>query len=119
MARRIGMYFAWDRTAEASAPLGDLNNRLPALFELRRQFWPRYEALAEAPGGQHIDGFLRAVFMQNFALFGEQAAKATGMSVDHMERRHHPVDLCLRRPRRPARLLEERDHPPGDVTGAR
>ena len=43
MARRIGMYFAWDRTAEAGAPLGDLNNRLPALFELRRQFWPRYE----------------------------------------------------------------------------
>jgi hypothetical protein len=38
MARRIGMYFAWDRTAEAGAPLGDLNNRLPALFELRRQF---------------------------------------------------------------------------------
>jgi hypothetical protein len=95
MARRIGMYFAWDRTAETSAPLGDLNNRLPALFELRRQFWPRYEALADAPGGQDIDGFLRAVFMQNFALFCEQAAKTTGEPVDHLERRTSTGETLL------------------------
>jgi hypothetical protein len=34
------MYFAWDRTAESNAPLGELDNRFPALFEVRRLFWP-------------------------------------------------------------------------------
>jgi hypothetical protein len=51
--------------------------------------------LAEAPGGQGIDGFLRAVFMQNFALFGEQVAKVTGESVDHMERRTSAAETLL------------------------
>jgi hypothetical protein len=54
------MYFAWDREAETGAPLGDLNNRFPALHEVRRQFWPAYESLAHAPGGQDIEGFLEA-----------------------------------------------------------
>ncbi len=45
------MYFVWDRTAEISAPLGELSNRFPALYELRRLMWPRYESLA-GPGGQ-------------------------------------------------------------------
>jgi hypothetical protein len=43
MGRRIAMYFAWDRIAETVAPLGELDNRFPALFEVRRLFWPGYE----------------------------------------------------------------------------
>lgn len=87
MARRVGMYFAWDRTAESGAPLGDLNNRFPALFELRRLFWPRYEGMAEVSSGQGIEGYLEAVFLRNFARFGEQAAEVTGRPVDYLERR--------------------------------
>jgi hypothetical protein len=74
MGRRIAMYFAWDRIAETVAPLGELDNRFPALFEVRRLFWPGYETLAQAPGGQGIDGFLETIFLQNFALFGEEVA---------------------------------------------
>jgi hypothetical protein len=87
MMRRIGMYFAWDRREEAAAPLGDLNNRFPALYELRRLFWPRYESLATAPGGQDIDGYLQAVFFRNYAQFAERAATLTGRPVDQLERR--------------------------------
>lgn len=81
------MYFSWDHTAETGAPLGDLNNRFPALYELRRLFWPRYEALADAPGGQDIDGYLRAIFFRNYASFAEHAATLTGHPVDQLERR--------------------------------
>jgi hypothetical protein len=87
MTRRIGMYFAWDRTAETGAPLGDLNNRFPALYELRRLFWPRYERLANAPGGQDIDGYLQAIFFKNYAHFAEQASTITRHPVDQLERR--------------------------------
>ena len=87
MARRIAMYFAWDRTAETAAPLGELDNRFPALFEVRRLFWPNYEPLADAAGGQGIDGFLEAIFLQNFARFGEQAAALTGRPPRQIQRR--------------------------------
>jgi hypothetical protein len=87
MTRRIGMYFAWDRTAETGAPVGELNNRFPALYELRRLFWPRYESLADAPGGQDIAGYLQAIFFPNYARFREQAATLTGHPVGHLERR--------------------------------
>jgi hypothetical protein len=81
------MYFAWDRTAETEAPRSDLNNRFPALYELRRLFWPRYEALADAPGGQDIEGYLQAIFFRNYAAFAEHAATLTGHPVDQLERR--------------------------------
>jgi hypothetical protein len=87
MARRIAMYFAWDRIAETAAPLGDLDNRFPALFEIRRLFWPGYETLAHAAGGQGIDGFLEAIFLQNFAGFGEQVAALTGQPPRRIQRR--------------------------------
>jgi hypothetical protein len=87
MARRIGMYFAWDRAAEINAPLANLNNRFPALYELRRLFWPRYESLADAPGGQGIDGYLQAIFFHNYARFAEHAGALTGHPVDRLERR--------------------------------
>jgi hypothetical protein len=88
MTQRIAMYFSWDRQAETAAPLGVLDNRFPALHELRRQFWPRYESLADAPGGQDIEGYLRAVFFQNYVVFAEQAATHTGQRVDQLERRN-------------------------------
>jgi hypothetical protein len=39
-ARQVAMYFAWSRPDEAAAPLGILEDRFPALFELRRLRWP-------------------------------------------------------------------------------
>jgi hypothetical protein len=78
MARRIGRYFAWDRPAETAAPLADLNNRFPTLYELRRTLWPRYEALADTPGGQDIEAYLHAIFFHNFAGFEEHVATLQG-----------------------------------------
>src|ERR1700679_3849087 len=99
MGRRIAMYFAWDRTAEAAAPLGDLDNRFPALFEVRRLFWPAYEVLAHAAGGQGIEGFLEAIFLQTFAHFGEQVAALTGQPLRQIQRRtadgDTPLDAAL------------------------
>jgi hypothetical protein len=99
MGRRIAMYFAWDREAETAAPLGDLNNRFPALHEVRRQFWPAYEALAHTPGGQDIEGFLEAIFLQNFARFGDQVAATTGRPLRQAQRRtpegETPLDAAL------------------------
>jgi hypothetical protein len=99
MARRIAIYFAWDRPVETGAELSDLDNRFPTLFEMRRQFWPAYEALAHAPGGQDIDGFLAAVFLQNFTGFGEFVAKATGQPLRIAQRRtvtgETPLDSAL------------------------
>jgi len=74
MGQRIAIYFAWDRIAETDAPLGELDNRFPASFEVRRLFWPGFEALAHTPGGQGIDGFLETIFLQNFTRFGEEVA---------------------------------------------
>jgi hypothetical protein len=87
MGQRIAIYFAWDRIAETTAPLGDLNNRFPALHEVRRTFWPRYEALEHAEGGQDIEGFLQAIFLQNFARFGDQVAAHTGRPLRRVQRR--------------------------------
>ena len=99
MARRIAMYFAWDRIAETTAPLGELDNRFPALFEVRRLFWPDFEALANDPGGQGIEGFLEAIFLRNFAGFGEQVAALTGQPPRQIQRRtadgETPLDAAL------------------------
>jgi hypothetical protein len=99
MGRRIAMYFAWDRVAEIVAPLGELDNRFPALFEVRRLFWPGYETLAHAPEGQGIDGFLETIFRQNFARFGEEVAALTGQPMRQIQRRaaggETPLDAAL------------------------
>jgi hypothetical protein len=55
--------------------------------ELRRLFWPRYEALAGAPGGQDIEGYLQAIFFHNFARFEERVASLTGRPTERFERR--------------------------------
>jgi hypothetical protein len=95
MSRRIAMYFAWDRDAETSAPLGELNNRFPSLFEVRRLFWPAYETLAGPADGQGIDGFLEAIFLRNFARFGEQVAVTTGRPPRLVQRRTSAGDTPL------------------------
>jgi hypothetical protein len=99
MTRRIAMYSSWDRTAETTAPLGDLDNRFPALFEVRRQFWPAYEALFHSLGGQGIDGFLEAIFLHNFGRFGEQVAALSGGQLRQIQRRTvagvTPLDATL------------------------
>ncbi len=94
MARRIAMYLAWDRTAETSADLGDIDNRYPTLFEFRRQFWPRFEGLAHAPEGQDIDGFLAEIFMQNFAGF-TAAVAASGQPLQIAQRRTASSETLL------------------------
>ena len=45
--RQVALYFAWSRPDEVAAPLSILEDRFPALFELRRLFWPRYEQFAD------------------------------------------------------------------------
>ena len=93
------MYFAWDRPAEINAPLAELDNRFPALFEVRRLFWPAYEALSQAASGQGIDGFLEAIFFRNFTRFGEQVAALTGREMSRVQRRtaggENPLDAPL------------------------
>ena len=39
IGRNILMYFPWNRPDEEGAPLGNLNNRFGALFELRDTFF--------------------------------------------------------------------------------
>ena len=59
MGRRVGMYFAWNRPLEIVAPLGVLEDRFPALFEIRRLFYPSFEAFADGEAfNQRIDGWI-------------------------------------------------------------
>ena len=90
------MYFAWDRAAEAAARLDILENRFPALFEVRRLFWPRYETLADPHRyGQGIDGFLEHIFLQNFRRFTQLAATWTGEPVTLVHRRSQKGEVLL------------------------
>jgi hypothetical protein len=41
------MCLPWSRPDEENAPLGKLNNRFGALFEVRRLQWPKYEDLED------------------------------------------------------------------------
>jgi hypothetical protein len=82
------LYFAWSRPDEVTAPLGVLEDRFPALFELRRMFWPRYEQFAD-PGkfDQGVGGFLDNIQLANFNRFADLAASWTGNPVRRAERR--------------------------------
>jgi hypothetical protein len=65
-----------------------LDDRFPALFELRRLFWPRYERLADPKKfDQSIGGFLDNIQLTNFKLFTELAASWTGNPVQRAERK--------------------------------
>jgi hypothetical protein len=82
------MYFAWDRAAEAAAPLGILDNRFPALFEVRRLFWPQYEVLGDPEcHDQGIEGFLEQIFLANFRRFTQMSQAWTGKPVQIVHRR--------------------------------
>jgi hypothetical protein len=86
--RQVALYFAWSRPDEVAAPLGILEDRFPALFELRRLFWPRFEQFADpAKFDQGVGGFLDNIQFANFKLFADLAASWTGNPVRRAERR--------------------------------
>jgi len=86
--RQVALYFAWSRPGEVAAPLAVLEDRFPALFELRRMFWPRFEQFADpVKFDQGIGGFLDNVQLSNFKLFADLSASWTGNPVRHAERR--------------------------------
>lgn len=85
--RKVLLYFAWSRPAETGAPLTVIDDRFPAIFELRRLFYPKFENLS-GPGNvdQGIGGFLDLIQKPNFAAFTEQARALTGNPVIQAER---------------------------------
>jgi hypothetical protein len=85
--RNILMYFPWSRPDEEGAPLGDLDNRFGALFELRRLQWPKLETLADSERfNQGIAGFLDNILLQNYSLFREDMRIRSGNVVRIVER---------------------------------
>jgi hypothetical protein len=85
--RRILLYFAWSRPGEMGAPLVVIDDRFPAVFELRRLFYPKFERLSDSGDvDQGIRGFLDHIQKPNFAAFAEQAEALTGNPVFQVER---------------------------------
>jgi hypothetical protein len=85
--RRVLLYFSWSRPAEIGAPLAVIDDRFPAVFELRRLFYPKFEGLADRDDvDQGIAGFLDRVQKPNFAAFVELAGSLTGSPVLQVER---------------------------------
>ena len=98
MGRRIVMYFAWDRTAEAAAPVSVLDDRFPALFEVRRLLWPAYEALGNAQiPEQGIAGFIDHIFLPNYRLFAQLTESWTQQPVRVRHRRSNAGPILLDR----------------------
>jgi len=86
-ARKVLLYFAWSRPAETSAPLAVIEDRFPAVFELRRLFYPKFERLSDRPEvDQGIAGFLDHIQKPNFQEFAEQTEALTGHQVNQIER---------------------------------
>jgi hypothetical protein len=86
-ARQILLYFAWSRPGETGAPLTVIEDRFPAIFELRRLFYPKFEELSDpARVDQGIAGFLDHIQKRNFAAFAEQTEAQTGRPVIQVER---------------------------------
>jgi hypothetical protein len=85
--RQILLYFAWSRPAETSAPLAVIEDRFPAIFELRRLFYPKFERLPDRDrADQGIAGFLDLIQKPNFQAFAEQTEALTGRKVIQIER---------------------------------
>ncbi len=84
--RQILLYFSWSRPGETEAPLRSIDDRFPAIFELRRLFYPQFEALSDPGIDQGIAGFLDHVQKPNFAAFAGQAAAQTGRPTIQVER---------------------------------
>ncbi|BBX63026.1 hypothetical protein MSAS_22000 [Mycobacterium saskatchewanense] len=86
-ARRVGVYYAWSRPGESSAPLAVIEDRFPALFESRRMLYPRLAELADPiQFDQNVAGFLDHILKKNFAAFIEQASAQTGQQALEAER---------------------------------
>jgi len=86
-ARHVLLYFGWSRPAETSAPLAVIDDRFPAVFELRRLFFPKFERLSDrGKFDQGIAGFLDHVQKPNFQAFVEQTEALTGHPVVQIER---------------------------------
>jgi hypothetical protein len=47
--RQLLLYFSWSRPEEIGAPLVDIDDRFPAIFELRRVFYPNLKAFRIRP----------------------------------------------------------------------
>jgi len=85
--RQFLLYFAWSRPAETTAPLTVIEDRFPALFELRRLSYPKLERLSDAGRiDQGIAGFLDHIQKPNFQAFAEQAETLTSRKVTQIER---------------------------------
>jgi hypothetical protein len=85
--RRVLLYFAWSRHGETDANILEIDDRFPAIFELRRLFYPTFEHLSDPEKvDQGIGGFLDHVQKPNFTAFIEQAEKQTGHDVVEIER---------------------------------
>ena len=85
--RQVLLYFAWSCPAETGAPLAVIDDRFPAVFELRRLFYPKFESLSgRGDVDQGIGHFLDHVQKPNFAAFAEQAEALTGHPVIQVER---------------------------------
>ena len=85
--RKVLLYFAWSRPAETGAPLVVIDDRFPAVFELRRLFYPKFEPLSDRSHvDQGIAGFLDHIQKPNFQVFAEQTEALTGHPVIQIER---------------------------------
>jgi hypothetical protein len=85
--RQVLLYFAWSRPLETSAPIAVIDDRFPAIFELRRLFYPKFEPLSDRDKiDQGIAGFLDHVQKPNFQAFAEQTEALTGHRANQIER---------------------------------
>src|SRR5271154_879966 len=85
--RRVLLHFAWSRRAETGAPLAVIDDRFPAVFELRGLLYPKLEGLANRDCvDQGIAGFLDPIQKPNFTAFVEQGEALTGNPVIQFER---------------------------------
>lgn len=85
--RRLLLYFSWSRPAETEAPLLAINDRFPAIFELRRLFYPAFETLSDpARVDQGIAGFLDHVQKANFVMFADLATTQGSRPTMQVER---------------------------------
>jgi hypothetical protein len=100
--RRVLLYFAWSRPEEIAAPLFIIDDRFPAIFELRRLFFPKLEQLSDPlTTDQGIAGFLDHVQKPNFQAFAAQSEALTGHKVVQVERvtddgRMTPLDVATK-----------------------
>ena len=85
--RRFLIYFCWDRSRECDVDLGVLDERYPALFELRRAAWPHFEHAAPPEHKQGIAGFLDDVILEDFRELAATLERTTGVAPRLVERK--------------------------------